>query len=102
MKNPFWLIAMLFLFVAYATRIDIPIKKLLAENISVEFVDMEQNETDGDDKENESWDENEMIASTITYPKQLVTLAKPKLIKALSNTHISNPITELELPPPKI
>jgi len=90
---------LLFVFVVYATNIDLCIKKMFSKNISIEYNDSEAAENDKEEKESEEDDLNEL--ASIQY-KLTQNLIQSKLYVIAALVKLEQPTILLEFPPPNI
>ena len=93
--------ALLFVFVGYATSIDVTIKKMLSEDICAEHSGSENTENDTAEKGKEGGveDENKEFASLQHKPAQTLFQAKLNVLAALLK--LKDPSVLAECPPPK-
>jgi hypothetical protein len=96
--------ALLFVFVGYATSIDVTIKKMLSEDICAEHSGSENTENDTAEKGKEGEeggveDENKEFASLQNKPAQALFQAKLNVLAALLK--LKDPSVQAECPPPK-
>ena len=96
--------ALLFVFVGYATSIDVTIKKMLSEDICAEYSGSEKTENDTAEKGKEGEeggveDENKEFASLQHKPAQTLFQAKLNVLAALLK--LKDPSVLAECPPPK-
>jgi len=102
MKAYYLISALLFVFVVYATNIDVSIKRLFSENISIEYNDSENAENDTEEKgekEDVKDDFKEFVSSQY---KLTQTLFQSKLNVIAALLKLVHPTVPVESPPPKV
>jgi len=102
MKAYYLIPTLLFVFVVYATNIDVSIKKMFSENIRVEFNDSENAENDTEEKEEKEDVADEYNEFTSAQYKLTQTLFQSKLNVVAELFKLAHPTVPVESPPPKI
>jgi len=93
---------LLFVFVVYATNIDVSIKKMFSENISIEYNDSENAENDTKEKGEKEDGEDEYNEFVSSQHKLTQTLFQSKLNVIAALLKSEQPTILPESPPPNI
>ncbi|MBM3456270.1 MAG: hypothetical protein FJX80_14215 [Bacteroidetes bacterium] len=99
MKAYYLISTLLFVFVVYATNIDVSIKKMFSENISIEFNDSEN--TENGTEENEGKEDDFKEFATFQH-KSSQTFFQSKLNVVVELFKLAHPTFLIESPPPKV
>jgi len=102
MKAFYLIPTLLFVFVVYATNIDVSIKKMFSENISIEYNDSENAENDTEEKGEKENVEDEYNEFTSAQHKRTQALFQSKLNVVADLFKLAHPTVPVESPPPKV
>ncbi|MBM3916528.1 MAG: hypothetical protein FJ349_02820 [Sphingomonadales bacterium] len=102
MKAHYLVSTLLFIFVVYATNIDVSIKKMFSENISIEYNDSENAENDTAEKGEKEDVEDEYKEFASSQHKLTQTLFQSKLNVIAALLKLVHPTVPVESPPPKV